>query len=213
MGTWRRSLSTWLQSGSAEPGVAAAGANLRQSLALGELVPVLAEAKRPAVLDLGCVWQSTVAFFTGAGCKIYTEDVFDRLSQPLVENSPEAPPLRERFLAGLLQYPEPSFRAILVWDLFDYLPEELVEPLAARLHALLEPGGGLFLLFHHRLEEIHFTRYRVTDSRNFELLPGSLPLRPQRVYAQRTLLNLFAAFRSSRTFIGRDNLRELFLLK
>ena len=32
-------------------------------------------------------------------------------------------------------------------------------------------------------------------------------------YPNRALLNLFSAFRTSRTFVGRDNLRELLLLK
>lgn len=186
---------------------------LRASLGLQELVPLLTEADHPAVLDLGCVWQATVAFFTDVGCKVYTEDVFRGLSDALTESSPEAPSLEERFMAGVLQYPDRTFRGILGWDLFDYLPNELVEPLASRVHDLLEPGGALLLLCHNRLEGNGFIRYRVADPRSLELVPAPLPLRLQRVYANRALLNLFASFRSSRTFVGRDNLREVFLLK
>lgn len=211
MGSLRRTLTTWFQPGTAEP--AAASRNLRASLALQQLVPLLADAPHPAVLDLGCVWQSTVAFLTRLGCKVYTEDLFPSLHQALAETSPEAPPLSERFLAAALQYREESFRGILVWDLVDYLPEELVAPLAARFHALLEPGGAFFGLFHNRAEEGAFTRYRVLDNQTLELLPGSLPLRVVRTYPNRALLNLFSAFRTSRTFVGRDNLRELLLLK
>ena len=197
-----------------------AGRNLRASLALQQLVPVLSDAAHPAVLDLGCVWQSTVTFFTRLGCKVYTEDLFQSLQQALAETTPQAPPLGERFLKAALEYPAESFRAILAWDLVDYLPEELVEPLAARFHALLEPGGAFFGLFHNRPEETSFTRYRVLDNLTLELLParpaggpGSLPLRLVRTYPNRALLNLFSAFRTSRTFVGRDNLRELLLLK
>lgn len=210
MGTLRRTLSTWFQPAGVEP---ASPRNLRASLALQQLVPLLADAPHPAVLDLGCVWQATVGFFTRLGCKVYTEDLFGSLQQALVETSPEAPPLGERFLAAVLQYPKESFRAILAWDLVDYLPEELAAPLAARCHALLEPGGAFFGLFHNRPEDTSFTRYRVLDNQTLELLPGSLPLRLAHTYPNRALLKLFSAFRTSRTFVGRDNLRELLLLK
>jgi hypothetical protein len=53
----------------------------------------------------------------------------------------------------------------------------------------------------------------VLDLHTLELLPGSLALPLERVYPNRALLNLFAAFRSTRTFVGRDNLRELYLVK
>lgn len=212
MGTWREKLNELLS-----PGAAAAppapGRNLRTSLGVEQFIGLLADAPHPSVLDLGCVWQATVAFFTQAGCKLYTEDVFQALHQARAETRPKAPPLAERFLPAVLKYPEENFRGILAWDLFDYLPEELVNLLAGRLFDLLEPGGALLGLFHNRAEGESFTRYRVLDARTLELLPGSLMLPFERVYPNRALLNLFAAFRSSRTFVGRDNLRELFLVK
>lgn len=210
MGPLLRSLTTWLQPQAAEG--EAPGLPRRASLALEQFVPLLAEADHPAVLDLGCVWQATVAFFTAAGCKLYTEDLFELLARVASEARPDQPPLQTRFLAAALDYPNQTFRGILAWDLFDYLPEELAEPLAARLHGLLEPGGALLGLFHTRREGA-FTRYRVLNSRTLELVPGSLPLALERAYANRALLNLFAAFRTSRTFVGRDNLRELLLVK
>ena len=209
MGSLLRSLTTRWQSRPDE----APGIPRRASLGLEQFVPAVIETDRSAVLDLGCVWQSTVSFFTGAGCKLYTEDLFKQLQQARADAKPDAPPLAERFFAGALQYPEETFRGILAWDLFDYLPEELVEPLAARLYALVEPGGALLGLFHNRGESVRFLRYRVLDMRTLELLPGTLPLRLERTYANRALLNLFGAFRSSRTFVGRDNLRELLLVK
>ncbi|MBI4467100.1 MAG: class I SAM-dependent methyltransferase [Acidobacteria bacterium] len=209
MGNLLRSLTTRLQGRAAEAPLPAVPR--RASLGLQQFVPLLGEAEHPALLDLGCVWQATVAFFTSAGCKVYAEDLFKFLSQTASESGQEAP-LGERFLAAALRYPEGTFRGILAWDLFDYLPDELVEPLAAHLHGLLEPGGALLGLFHNR-QEGSFTRYRVLDGQTLELLPGSLPLSLARAYPNRTLLKLFAAFRSSRTFIGRDNLRELLLVK
>ena len=213
MGNWLQNLTTKLRPGAAEAAAGVASRNTRISLGLEQFVPWLTEVDHPSVLDLGCVWQATVSFFTQAGCKLYTEDLFKALSLARAETVPEAPPLAQRFLANVLQHPDENFRGILAWDLFDYLPEELVEPLAARLHELLEPEGMLLLLCHKHPENVAFTRYRVLDARTLELLPGSLPLSVERTYANRTLLNLFGAFRSARNFVGRDNLRELFLVK
>ena len=212
MGTWREKLNELLSPGAAAT-TAAPARNTRTSLGVEQIVALLADAPHPSVLDLGCVWQATVSFFTQTGCKLYTEDVFEALHQARAESRPKAPPLAERFLPAVLKYPEENFRGILAWDLFDYLPEELVNPLAERLFDLLEPGGALLGLFHNRLEGESFTRYRVIDARTLELLPGSLILPLEHAYPNRALLNLFAAFRSSRTFVGRDNLRELFLVK
>lgn len=209
MGNLLRSLTTRFQA----PAEEAAGLPRRASLGLEQFLPAVTETEHAAVCDLGCVWQATVSVFTGAGCKLYTEDLFKTLHQARSEARVEASSLTERFFAGGLQYPEETFRGVLAWDLFDYLPEELVEPLAARLHALLEPGGVFLGLFHNRAEGVRFLRYRVLDSRTLELVPGALPLRVERAYPNRALLNLFGAFRSSRTFVGRDNLRELLLVK
>lgn len=213
MGSWLQTLTTRFHLGSTHTATAVETGAGRISLGLEQFVPVLTEVEHAFVLDLGCVWQSTVGFFTGAGCKVYTEDLFRVLSQAGAETSPEAPPLAQRFLAGTLQYPSENFRGILAWDLFDYLPEELVQPMAARLYELLGPGGCLLVLCHNRLADTTFTRYRVLDARTLQLLPDSLALTMERTYANRALLNLFAAFRSLRNFVGRDNLRELFLVK
>ena len=210
MGSLLRSLTTRFQSPAEE---AAAGLPRRASLGLEQFLPAVTEVGHAAVLDLGCVWQATVSVFTGAGCKLYTEDLFAAFHQLRAAGGPEAPPLAERFFAGALEYPEGTFRGILAWDLFDYLPEELTPPLATRLCGLLEPGGVFLGLFHNRPEGVRFLRYRVLDPRTLELVPGTLPLRVERTYPNRALLNLFGAFRLSRTFVGRDNLRELLLVK
>jgi len=208
----RPSLSSWLN-GRHEPGLTAEVRALRTSLGLEQLAETLDETSHPAVLDLGRVWHSTVNFFTGRGCKLYSEDLFQSLHQAIIETHKDSPPLRERFLASVLQYPEESVRGILAWDLFDYLPEELVQPVAERLWWLVEPGGVFLGLFHNSTGGVEHTRYRVVDARTLELLPGSFPLRLQRTMANRAVLNLFERAHSSRTFVGRDNLREFLVVK
>jgi hypothetical protein len=118
---------------------------------------------------------------------------------------------------GLLEtnllYPEESLDGVLAWDMFDYLPEELLQPTSARLHALLKAGGLLLTLFRKRSDADTGNRYRLLTQHSFAVMPSALALRPQRALQNRAILNLFAAFSSSRTFIGRDNLREVLFVK
>jgi hypothetical protein len=53
----------------------------------------------------------------------------------------------------------------------------------------------------------------VLDAQNLELIPASCPFVPQRVFQNREISNLFCRFRSSKTFVGRDQLREGLFVK
>jgi hypothetical protein len=46
------------------------------------------------------------------------------------------------------------------------------------------------------------------DGQTLDLAPAAAPVLAQRALQNRELLNLFSAFRSSKTFVGRDQLRE-----
>ena len=174
-----------------------------------------------SLLDLGPVWQTTVSFFVERGFKVYTEDLllawtnFLRAEETRLRNLPAGedgagmtPEARaERFLQNSLQYAEQSFDAVLAWDLFDYADNPLLTRVVDRLSDMLRHGGVILALFHNRPPE-GFHRYRVLDGQNLELIPTP-PMAPvQRIYQNREIQNLFSRFHSSKTFVGRDQLRE-----
>jgi len=179
-----------------------------------------------SLLDLGPVWQSTVSFFVDRGFKVYTEDLLrawkdflraeeERLEAlPPGEDAAEMTPAAraDLFFEGNLQYPHETFDAVLAWDLFDYLDHELVKRLVARLSQLLKPGGVVLGLFHSRKPD-GFHRYRVLNAQSLEFLSAPPLLPVQRIYQNRELLNLFSGFRSSKTFVDRDQLREGLFIK
>ena len=177
------------------------------------------------LLDLGPVWQATVGFFIERSFKVYTEDLllawkdFLRAEDERLRALPPeeaAAPLRaaraEDFLRDNLQYPGETFDAVLVWDSLDYVESELVTRLVARLAELVREGGVVLTLFHSRKPEV-LHRYRVLDSQHIELIPAPALFAPQRVYQNREILNLFSRFRTSKTFVGRDQLREGLFVK
>jgi hypothetical protein len=207
------------------PSVALA-ANLRVSNGLKEFLWLISDVPHARILDLGPVWQSTVSFFVDKGYRVTTEDLLrtwkdfltaeeERLrTAPVGEETPKLSPtvLAGKFLQGALQYPEQGFFGVLIWDLLDYFDAGVLPCLMERLNTLLHPGGAALALFHSRPTE-RFHRYRIVDSQTVELLAAPTLAVHARVFQNREILELFGKFRSSKTFVGRDQVREGLFLK
>ena len=208
----------------AGPGVVPRSARL--SNGLKEFLGQLDGIGRGHLLDLGPARQTTITFFIERGFKVYTEDLLTtwknfldveeqrkRGLPPDADRTEMTPVARaERFLEATLRYPEGTFDAVLMWDILDYLDSDLMTMLAARVTSLVRDGGVVFAMFHNRKPEA-FHRYRVLDGQNLELIPASCPFVPQRVFQNREISNLFSLYRSSKMFVGRDQLREGLFVK
>ena len=169
------------------------------------------------VADFGSVSQSTVTYFAERGFKLYTEDMLAawgaflhkdeaRLKQD--DQSPLSPAEKaERFLASNIRYAADSFDGVLLWDVLDYLDRETAFLFLARISSLMKQGGAILTIFHMRMPE-QFYRYRVLDGQNLDLVPATPLVPPQHIYQNREIQELFERFRSSKTFVGRDQLRE-----
>jgi hypothetical protein len=204
-----------------KPGAGELLTTSRISNGLKEFLWQLQGIGRGTLLDVGPVWQSTVRFFVERGYKLYTEDVLvswrDFLeaeeaamrSRPAGSAAPpQAPGARaERFLESNLMQPANSVDAILLWDLLDYLDQDSLPPFLARISSLLRDGGAILAMFNTRLPD-RFNRYRVADEYNLEVLPSPLLVPPQHIYQNREIQLLFERFRSSKSFVGRDQFRE-----
>lgn len=182
--------------------------------------------EKGAVLDLGPVWQSTISFFTEKGFKVSAHDLLrswreflreeeERLRRaPVGEKSEplDRSVLAERFAQANLNYPPGSYHGVFLWDALDYLDAEVLPRLAPAIHDLLRPGGVVLALFHSKPPAV-FHRYRLLDGQNLELVPAA-PIGPaQRTLQNSEIMKLFSRFRSPKTFVGRDQLREVIFLK
>lgn len=202
------------------------GENVRSSNGLKEFLRHLGTPEDGQMLDLGPVSQATVDFFTGRRFKVYSNDLLRGwhgfLSAELVTlmggstpaagatgaiARPDPAERATRFVTALLDYPAAKFHGVLAWDLADYLPPEVVQAFVVRLHELVRPGGGVLAIFHNRAPE-RFHRYRVVNAERVEYLPATAPVPFGRALPNREILNLFSNFRSSKTFMGRDQIRE-----
>ena len=181
---------------------------------------------RGSLLDLGPAWQTTLSFFIERGFRVSSEDILRGWKAFLTE---EERRLREdaaacetvdmtpsgratRFLADNLQYPRSSFDAVLLWDLLDYLEPMLVKQMVASLTDLLRPGGVILSMVHSKKPE-GFQRYRVADSNTLQVVSSPVICPAQKVYQNREIQDLFARYRTMKSFVGRDQLRETLFIK
>jgi hypothetical protein len=200
--------------------------NARFSNGLKEFLWQLDGVGRGRLLDLGPAWQATLNFFIDRGFKVYSEDMLTawrgfrgeeedkaRLASAAGEVPDRAPgPMAERFLASNMNHAADTFDAVLLWDILDYLEPDAAARVLARLTTLVRDGGVVLSVFHTRLPE-GFSRYRVIDPQNLELVPTPTLVAPRHIYQNREIQDLFRRFRSSKSFVGRDQLREIVFVK
>ncbi|MGB6874727.1 MAG: class I SAM-dependent methyltransferase [Candidatus Acidiferrales bacterium] len=206
------------------PAVAAAAShsspNFRVSNGLKDFLWLLSDVENGRLLDLGSVSQATLNFFIERGFRVTTDDlvrswnefrVAEDERQRVEEQSDfyeQLSPgqIAERFLDHSLQYPEEGFNAVLLWDIFDHLGSELLPKIADRLYDIVKPGGAVLAIFHSKPEGLY--RYRIVDNQTIETIPIGPVVAHDRPFQNREILNLFGRFRSAKTFVGRDQLRE-----
>src|SRR5271154_309779 len=178
------------------------------------------------MLDLGPAWQTTLSFFIERGFRVSSEDLLRAWKEFLIG---EESRLKEagaalgsldmtptgrasRFLEANLQYSRSSFDAVLLWDLLDYLEPSLAKLTLGCLTDLLRPGGVVFAMFHSKKPE-GFQRYRVADSNTLQVVSTPVLCPAQKVYQNREIQDLFSRYRTVKSFVGRDQLRETLFIK
>jgi len=181
---------------------------------------------RWTLLDLGAAWQTTLNFFIERNFRVSTEDILRGWKMFLDEDEVrlrEDPTLREklditpegrasRFLKSNMQYKPASFDAVLLWDALDYLDPAMTRQTVACLTELLRPAGIVLAMFHSKKAE-GFQRYRVADSNTLQVVPARSLTPFYKVYQNREIQDLFSQFRTTKSFVGRDQLRENLFIK
>ncbi|HEU4416705.1 MAG TPA: methyltransferase domain-containing protein [Candidatus Angelobacter sp.] len=191
----------------------------RRCIGLGDFIRSLTASgeEKLCVLDLGPTSPTNIAFLTELGTRVYNEDILRESEdsgylQKQEDGSVQIDPVK--FFAENLNYPPERFDAILCWDVADYLPEALVKPLVDRLQALLKPKGNLLAFFHTKDagEESLYSRHHIVQKDVLELEPVQ-GFRLKRIFNNRHIENLFKDFASRKFFLGRDNIREVLMVR
>jgi hypothetical protein len=202
-----------------EEGGKAAPRTRRTCIGLGEFMRGLSSSgeQKSCVLDLGPTSPTNIALLTEMGVRVFNEDI-------LRESQDESYCVKQedgtlgfdpgKFFAENLDYGADQFDAILFWDVADYIPESLVKPLVERLQAMLKPKGHLLAFFHTKDagSESLYSRHHIVQKDVLELEPIQ-GFKLQRIFNNRHIENLFKDFASRKFFLGRDNIREVLMVR
>ncbi len=197
----------------------------RTSNSLKEFLWLLSDIPQARILDLGSAAQATINFFLEKGFRLTSEDLLRtwkefltteeerlRLAPAGGEEPVSQETVVDKFLEVALGYKEGNFHGVLAWDLLDYFDIAMIPKLMERIYEVMAPSGAMLALFHSKPAE-RFHRFRIIDTQTFETVPAPTLAVHAHVFQNREILDLFGKFRSSKTFVGRDQIREALFLK
>jgi hypothetical protein len=188
----------------------------RHSTGWSAMLKHLKEEESLNVLDIGQTSSSNINLLTGLGHSLYMSDlVIEALRGGWHERLSEDPLAEvDAYFEQHLDFGGRLFDVVLLWSTLDFIPEPLVVPLIARLHASLNPKGRILAFFHTKLPEGEtvFYRYHATGSEDVEMQEaGRLTLR--QVSNNRKIEKLFAAYQNCKFFLAKDNLSEVIVTR
>ena len=191
----------------------------RTCIGLGEFMRSLSSSgeQKTCVLDLGPTSPTNIALLTGMDVRVFNEDILQESQDESYCVKQEDGTLQfdaTKFFAENLDYAADQFDAILFWDVADYLPESLVKPLVERLQTMLKPKGHLLAFFHTKDAGVEslYSRHHIVQKDTLELEPIQ-GFKLQRIFNNRHIENLFKDFASRKFFLGRDNIREVLMVR
>ena len=194
----------------------------RHSSGWGQILERMRKDESLRVLDIGPTSSNNINLVTALGHSIYLANLVEEAAKPEWMLRGEDGTVMgfdvAKFLDAQLDFSGRGFDIVLFWDTADYLPEQLLAPALERVHRVMEPGGSLLAMFHSGsgpgLAQATpcFSRYHLTDSSQVNVQRvDDYPLR--QTYTNRQVEKLFAAYKSFRFFLGKDNLREVIVVR
>ncbi len=189
----------------------------RRSTGFSEFIRAISREEGLKILDLGSTSPANITFMTGLGHRFQQEDLLHLSSDEsmLMANGDGGVTFDvERFLRENLNFSREEFDAVMFWDLADFLPEPLVKPVIERIQTAMKPKGILLAFFHTKDAgpNVPLYRYNILSKDTLELQPVR-GFRLQRVFNNRHVENLFRDYASIKFFLGRDNIREVLVIR
>lgn len=192
--------------------------HLRPSYGLEQLFDVLEPTWQRQVLDLGEFTQANVTQIIGLGHRLTFEDILGMVDNVFGPGDPNVVQadvaLTGRFLDSILQFEPETFDAIFVWNTLEYLARHLVDPVVARLHRVLRPGGVMLVCLRADIREQLMVQqsFRIADTRTMSVHPkGHRPA--AHMLTNRSVERIFERFGTVKFFLSRDAVREVIVRK
>ena len=194
------------------------GEHLRPSYGLEQLFAVLDPTGQRQVLDLGEFTQTNVTKIIGLGHRLTFEDILGMVDNVFGPGDPNVVQadvgLTNQFLSSILDFEPDTFDAIFVWNTLEYVARHLVDPVVARLHRVLRPGGVMLVCFRADIREQLTVQqsFRIADTRTLSIYPKG-HRQAAHLLTNRAVERIFERFGSVKFFLSRDKMREVIVRK
>jgi hypothetical protein len=185
---------------------------IRTTRALRRFLEILRGMGHSALLDLGPLCGSNVAFFGDQlSCRVVVTDLYAELDRSMREGGLARLP---GAIAASIDQPPGSLDGVVCWDVCDYLTHDAARALSAAILRVLKPGGVALTLFSTlSFEAPQFTRFVITDPDHIRYRPFPSSLAQQRVWLSRDTVRLFAPLNADETYLQWHGEREVLLRK
>lgn len=182
------------------------------SKVLPRFLAALGPVQAPVLMDLGPVVGPNISFFgEQLSCKIFVEDLFAQVDARAARRSPDTDAMS---IEPKASHAAGSIDGIMCWDLFDYLGRTASQALAARLVALLRPGGALYGFFGTAPADVaHYTRFVVQGNDTLKL--RTVPAAPTKrtVLVTRDITKMFDGLVVAESVLLKTSTREILFRK
>jgi len=184
-----------------------------ESRGLNEFFTHIRDQAELTILDLGGATEKNIAFITELGHRLYSENIFQILSETFGEAGTTDQSNQGRiedFLTRALDYPEGHFDGVLVWDLLEHLSPPLLTAVVERLFKILRPKSYLLAFIHvdDKLESVPKYTFAIQDI-NSLLVSQQGSRHPTQLFNNRGIEKLFSSFESVKFFLARGPWRDV----
>lgn len=170
------------------------------------------------IIDVGYTSPANINYLTELGHSVFLADlVHDALTGEWKGGVDEdGGPIWnvQGYLDQTLSFNGRTFDVVFLWTALDYLPEALVAPVVAHLHASMNPGGQVLAFCHTRTqgEETVYCRFHLTRGDDVEMqLAQRFPI--QRAFTNRSIEKLFAGWSGHKQFLAKDSVSEVIMTR
>jgi hypothetical protein len=182
------------------------------SKVLPRFLSVLSLRPAPVLLDLGPVVGPNISFFGDQfACKIHVADLYAEVETHARAESRDA---LGAAMDARIQHQAGSIDGILCWDLFDFLDRTAGQQLAARLTALLRPGGVLYGFFGASQATLtSYNRFMVEAVNTLRLRASPATAISRTVWTTRDINRMFEGLSVAESVLLKTSTRETLFRK
>ncbi len=187
---------------------------VHSTAALKTFVKEVTLFSKPLILDLGCISDSNIEFFTHLGCKVFVKDILNANIRAWTPSG-DTEEISVDEVQIDFEYPDNFFDGLLFWDIFDHFDLKEAQLLLNKAKRVLKEKGWALALFRPPSPTPFniLTRYRIISLG--EIKYETLPLTTERrkVYQNSDIAELFNSFSSFTSYLPKNRWREVIVRK